>query len=327
MTHVRDTAVKHWQCQQHARYAAMLMNGMLTGANMCLIQGILTDQALQLLVDSTWTSLDVSFSTISDDGLRIAMQSLPNLLALDLTGCRVHPKTLQLLSEHCPQLQVLRLGILLDFADTLCEPVLVLMQAYIISSCAGLTGFASEDVFATAIKRLMPRVTNSTSANDSWETLLPDSTAADKAEPSVSCLHNLTYLLWPSIPAKSAATLARKFPKVIVNPSSGSCPVAADPGIALDDPAIQAVAPFWQIDEEPEVTSVVCRQAFSSVSAALYCSTTASGPVLQAWTCAAGAYAATACCTTLRALQTSVCLTSRESCCQGRAKLSATAAA
>lgn len=254
------------------------------------------------------------------------MQSLPNLLALDLTGCRFHPRTLQLLSEHCPQLQVLRLGILLNFAGILREPVLVFMQALIIFSCAGLTGFASEDVFATAIKRLMPRVTNATSANDSWETLLPDNRTADKAEPSVSCLHNLTYLLWPSIPAKSAAMLARKFPKVIVNPSSGSCPVAADPGIALDDPAIQAVAPFWQVDEEPEVTSAVCRQAFSSVSAALYCSTTASGPV-QTWTCAAGAYAATACCTTLRALQTSVCLTSRESCCQGRAKLSATAAA
>ena len=87
---------------------------------MCLIQGILTDQALQLLVDSTWTSLDVSFSTISDDGLQSAMQSLPNLLALDLTGCRFHPRTLQLLSEHCPQLQVLRLGILLDLAGTLC---------------------------------------------------------------------------------------------------------------------------------------------------------------------------------------------------------------
>ena len=209
----------------------------------------------------------------------------------------------------------------------MCETVLALMQAYSISSCAGLTGFASEDVFATAIKRLMPRVTNSTSANDSWEALLPDSRTADKAESSVSCLHNLTYLLWPSIPAKSAAMLARKFPKVIVNPSSGSCPVAADPGIALDDPAIQAVAPFWQIDEESEVMSVVCRQAFSSVSAAFYCSMTAPGPVQQAWAYAAGAYAATACCTTIRTLQTSIRLTSGESCSQGRAKLSAAAAA
>lgn len=102
----------------------------------------------------------------------------------------------------------------------------------------------------------MPRVTNPASASESWEALLPDSktSSKDPIQSSAKCLRHLTYLLWPSIPTKTAATLARKFPKVVVNPKSGSCPAAADASIALDEPAIQSVAPFWQIDDEPEVT-------------------------------------------------------------------------
>lgn len=74
------------------------------------VQGILTDQALKLLVDSTWTSLDLSFSTVSNASLQEALQSLPNLLVLDISGCKFQPRTLQMLGKHCPQLQILRLG-------------------------------------------------------------------------------------------------------------------------------------------------------------------------------------------------------------------------
>lgn len=42
--------------------------------------------------------------------MQSVVQTLPNLLALDITGCKFHPETLQLLGQHCPQLQVLRLG-------------------------------------------------------------------------------------------------------------------------------------------------------------------------------------------------------------------------
>ena len=76
----------------------------------CVMQGILADQALRLLADSTWTSLDISFSTVSDACMQNVIKSLPNLLTLDITGCKFHPRTLQLLGQHCPQLQVLRLG-------------------------------------------------------------------------------------------------------------------------------------------------------------------------------------------------------------------------
>lgn len=104
----------------------------------------------------------------------------------------------------------------------------------------------------------MPTVTNPASANDSWEALLPDSRKLTglSSKRSSGSLSQLTHLLWPSIPTKTADTLARKFPKVIVNPQSGSCPAAADPSIALDDAAIQTVAPFWQVDDEPEVSTI-----------------------------------------------------------------------
>lgn len=106
----------------------------------------------------------------------------------------------------------------------------------------------------------MPRVTNPAAARDSWEALLPNSTAASRAsltQCTVHCLSHLTYLVWPSIPIKTAGMLARKFPKVIVNPTPGSCPAAADISIALDEPTIQSVAPFWQIEEEFEVIGII----------------------------------------------------------------------
>ena len=102
----------------------------------------------------------------------------------------------------------------------------------------------------------MPRVASPASANDSWEETVPNTAppGPESAPHGFHALNDLTYLLWPSIPVKTAGMLARKFPKVIVNPRPGSCPVPADANTVLDELAIQAVAPFWQIeDEEHEV--------------------------------------------------------------------------
>ena len=76
-----------------------------------LAQGLLTDAALAMLVDSSWTSLDISESCVTDAGLQTALQTTPHLLSLDLTGCIVSQKTVRSLGSWCTQLQVLRIGL------------------------------------------------------------------------------------------------------------------------------------------------------------------------------------------------------------------------
>ncbi|KAL0052743.1 hypothetical protein WJX82_006893 [Trebouxia sp. C0006] len=73
-------------------------------------QGLLTDPALAMLVDSSWTSLDISESCVTDAGLQTALQTTPHLLSLDLTGCIVSQRTVRSLGSWCDQLQVLRIG-------------------------------------------------------------------------------------------------------------------------------------------------------------------------------------------------------------------------
>lgn len=74
-------------------------------------QGLLTDAALAMLVDSSWTSLDISESCVTDAGLQTALQTTPHLSSLDLTGCIVSLKTVRTLGSWCDQLQVLRIGL------------------------------------------------------------------------------------------------------------------------------------------------------------------------------------------------------------------------
>ena len=76
-----------------------------------LAQGLLTDAALAMLVDSSWTSLDISESCVTDTGLQTALQTTPHVLSLDLTGCIVSQKTVRSLGSWCTQLQVLRIGL------------------------------------------------------------------------------------------------------------------------------------------------------------------------------------------------------------------------
>ncbi len=77
-----------------------------------LLQCLLNNAALDMLVDSNWTSLDVSDSSVTDAALQAALQTTPHLLSLDLTGCVVSQKTVRSLGTWCPQLQVLRIGAL-----------------------------------------------------------------------------------------------------------------------------------------------------------------------------------------------------------------------
>ena len=83
-----------------------------------LAQGLLTDAALAMLVDSSWTSLDISGSCVTDAGLQTALQTTPHLLSLDLTGCIVSQRTVRSLGSWCDQLQVLRIGLFAVVKDT-----------------------------------------------------------------------------------------------------------------------------------------------------------------------------------------------------------------
>ena len=103
----------------------------------------------------------------------------------------------------------------------------------------------------------MPSVAQQSNAADSWEALSPSaepsSASAEEQSNAASALarlSQLTYLVWPQIPAKTLDLLARKFPKVVVNPKSGFCSTEADQKADLDDQFMQMVAPFWQQEEE-----------------------------------------------------------------------------
>lgn len=74
------------------------------------LQGLLDDSALALLIDSSWTCLDLYGSNVTDSGVQVALANTPQLLLLDVSGCKVSQHTIRKLGSWCPQLQVLRIG-------------------------------------------------------------------------------------------------------------------------------------------------------------------------------------------------------------------------
>lgn len=110
-------------------------------------------------------------------------------------------------------------------------------------------------VWAVGLKHIMPTVIQVENVMDSWEVLaseeqgtavhsLPEQNSGRSA--SYSRLTKLEYVSWPQMPIKTSQLLAHKYPKVAVNPKPGLCPEQADPAIAVDEPRILSVAPFWQ---------------------------------------------------------------------------------
>lgn len=91
----------------HHDYALKSSSSKLS--RVCL-QRLLDDSALEVLVDSSCTSLDLCDSSVSDHAVQNALQSTPHLMSLDLTGCNVSQQTVRSLGSWCPQLQVLRIG-------------------------------------------------------------------------------------------------------------------------------------------------------------------------------------------------------------------------
>lgn len=203
-------------------------------------KGLIDDHAINLLLDSSWTTLDVADSSLTDRALQAALKTTPHLLSLDLKGSRVSQMTVRSLGTWCPQLQVLRIG---------CKNGM------------------DDHAWAVSIKHIMPTVVQTNHATESWEALAmsteqsnsanasaPNSSEQTASSVSYSRLTQLKYLVWPHIPIKTAELLARKFPKVIVNPKPRLCPRPADPTIALDEAYMRLVAPFWEQEQLQEPT-------------------------------------------------------------------------
>jgi len=135
----------------------------------------------------------------------------------------------------------------------------------VLIALSGCTNILDDHVWAVSMKHIMPTVVQTVDTTDSWEALLSPSeqsgsTRASTSEATIvgqtaskamsySRLSQLTKLIWPRIPVKTAEMLARKFPRILVNPQPGSCSSLADPAIALDEAAMQNVAPFWEQEQ------------------------------------------------------------------------------
>ncbi len=114
------------------------------------IQGMLTDQALLLLLDEDFVSLDLAHArSVTRDGVAVVLRELPLLRTLDLSHAAFHPASLASLAQTSPLLEVLRLG------------GLPLKPAH---AAAG------------ALLRCLPRL-QQTDVADSWEDLAEASTA------------------------------------------------------------------------------------------------------------------------------------------------------
>ena len=222
----------------------------------------MNDPALEALTDSSWTCLDLYSSNVTDSGVQKALASTPQLLLLDLTGCKVSLQTIRMLGSWCPQLQVLRIGWSVVFMfDNKSGRRTSVQTAVLLHS--GTQDASESHVWAMGLKHIMPTVVQVEHVIDSWEVLaseeqrlsgaviqsLPEHNAS--RFPLNSRLTKLQYLTWPQIPVKTSQLLAHKYPKVTVNPKSGLCPEQADPAIAVDEPLMQSVAPFWEQEELP----------------------------------------------------------------------------
>jgi len=104
----------------------------------------------------------------------------------------------------------------------------------VLVALSGCTNILDDHVWAVSMKHIMPTVVQTVDTTDSWETLLspseqsgstrastPQATVVEQTASKVmlySRLSQLTKLIWPRIPVKTAEMLARKFPRILVNP-------------------------------------------------------------------------------------------------------------
>lgn len=234
------------------------------------VRRMLSDAALLLLADEGQHTLDLHDSgsgTLSDAGIRAAIQRMPDLRQADLRSCPVGGDTLRALGRCCPHLSLLLLG----------SPVTDATAARLVGlATAGGAPRAQLELVCCSIRQLLrgaaqlrrappcPEPCRSglrdvlptmdqrhlAPAADSWDALLEvgdDAAALAAALAGGGRLMQLRCVAWPNMPHRLAERCRLSCPQLALNPSAEQVaalrlPRACDPGVQLDAPLLEGVA-------------------------------------------------------------------------------------
>ncbi|KAK9811070.1 hypothetical protein WJX73_000037 [Symbiochloris irregularis] len=189
-------------------------------------KGLLTDHVLALLLHDEWHTLNLAGQhRVTAPGLLHALQHLPFLEVLDISRCCVPHSVISQLGHMCPRLQVLRLG--------------------------------HDSTTDAALTRALPSLSPQVQQHDhqSWEQL-------DETTPQLQTgrLARLSYIIWPSMPAKAGKILAEKAPRICLNPDPRklALPPEADARLPADAAAMELVGQFeWPAPESCQSSAAV----------------------------------------------------------------------
>ncbi|KAA0025152.1 protein AMN1-like protein [Cucumis melo var. makuwa] len=179
---------------------------------------LLNDDVIISLVDSSWETLDVSGSEVSDFGLAEIGKTCKSLRAVDISRCnKITAAGVSELVQHCCSLETLRCG-----------------------GCprSDATARRSLDIFKPRLDDI---------EGDSWEEL-------DTAE-IANGAQSLRWLVWPKIDKDSLEIFSTECPRITINPKPSpfgfrgkQVPGEALPNIALDEHTIVDIDPkTWAV--------------------------------------------------------------------------------
>ncbi|XP_042952309.1 uncharacterized protein LOC122289404 [Carya illinoinensis] len=179
---------------------------------------LLNDDVIISLADSSWETLDISVSDVSDLGLGKVMEACKSLRAVDISRCdKITTAGYSELVQNCHSLETLRCG---------GSP----RSDYTARRCSGIFKPKLNDV-----------------DGESWEEL--DTTEiANGAE-------SLVWIVWQNIDKDSLEILCTECPCITVNPKpspfglrEAAVPREALPNITLDDPVVKDIDPStWAV--------------------------------------------------------------------------------
>ncbi|CAK9309611.1 unnamed protein product [Citrullus colocynthis] len=179
---------------------------------------LLNNDVIISLADSSWETLDVSGSEVSDFGLAEVAKTCKFLRAVDISRCnKITPAGVSELVQHCCSLETLR--------------------------CGGCP--RSDDTARRCLDIFKPRLDDI--EGDSWEEL-------DTAE-IANGAQSLRWLVWPKIDKDSLEIFSTECPRITINPKPSPfgfrgkrVPGEALPNIALDEYTIADIDPeTWAV--------------------------------------------------------------------------------
>ncbi|CAN8273748.1 unnamed protein product [Cochlearia groenlandica] len=174
---------------------------------------LLDDSLVISLADSSWETLDVSGSDVTDTGLAKVAEICKSLRAVDISRCnKITSIGVSELVQHCRTLETLR--------------------------CGGCP--SSESTARRSLSIFKPNLNNI--EGGSWEEL--DTTDIGHGGES------LRWLVWPRIDKDSLEMLSMECPRIVVNPkpslftySLHKVPREALQDVALDEPFVKDIDP------------------------------------------------------------------------------------